>query len=53
MIKSAYLREMFAFRQSLQQACRAERIDYFLVRTDQPLDATLTSALAARQRSVR
>ena len=52
MIKSAYLREMSAFRQSLQQACRTERIDYFLVRTDQPLDATLTGVLAARQRSV-
>jgi uncharacterized protein (DUF58 family) len=53
MIKNAYLREMSAFRQSLQHNCRAERIDYFLVRTDQPLDATLTSVLAARQRSVR
>jgi uncharacterized protein (DUF58 family) len=53
MIKSAYLREMSAFRQSLQQACQAERISYFLVRTDQPLETTLTSVLAARQRSVQ
>jgi uncharacterized protein (DUF58 family) len=53
MIKSAYLREFSTFRKSLEQACRSERIDYFLIRTDQQLDATLTSVLAARQRSVR
>ena len=52
-IRRAYLRELAAFRQSLEQVCRSERIDYFLVRTDQPLDAVLTSVLATRQRSVR
>jgi uncharacterized protein (DUF58 family) len=50
-IRRAYQRELAAFRQSLQQACRGERIDYFLVRTDQPLDLVLSNVLASRQRS--
>jgi len=52
-IRRAYQRELESFRQSLQQACRSERIDYFLVRTDQPLDVTLMNVLASRQRSVQ
>lgn len=50
-IRRAYQRELAAFRQSLEQACRSERIDYFLVRTDQPLDLVLSNVLASRQRS--
>lgn len=52
-IRRAYLRELAAFRHALEQACRGERIDYFLLRTDQPLDAALRSVLASRERSVR
>jgi uncharacterized protein (DUF58 family) len=52
-IRGAYLREVTAFRRSLEKECRHLRIDYFLLRTDQPLDAALTSVLATRERSVR
>ena len=49
-IRRAYLKEFTAFQQSLQQACRAQQIDYVLMRTDQPLDVALTSFLAARRK---
>jgi uncharacterized protein (DUF58 family) len=52
-IRRAYQREFSSFRQSLEQACRSERIDYFLVRTDQPLDAVLMNVLGSRQRLVQ
>jgi uncharacterized protein (DUF58 family) len=52
-IRRAYLRELNAFRESLENECRRQRIDYFLLRTDQPLDAALTQVLASRKRSVR
>jgi len=52
-IRRAYLRELNAYRQSLEQACRREHIDYFLLRTDQPLDLALTQVLATRQRRLR
>ena len=45
-IRRAYLRELNAYRQCLEQACRREHIDYFLLRTDQPVDVALTSFLA-------
>ena len=49
-IRRAYLKEFAAFQQSLQQACRMNQIDYVLMRTDQPVDAALTSFLTARRR---
>jgi uncharacterized protein (DUF58 family) len=52
-IRRAYLRELSAFRQALQQECRSQRIDYFLLRTDQPLDAALAHVLASHERSAR
>ena len=52
-IRRAYLRELNAFRQSIERVCRSENIDYFLLRTDQPLDAALSSVLATRSRRVR
>ena len=51
-IRRAYLRELNAYRQSLEQACRREHIDYFLLRTDQPFDLALTQVLATRQRRI-
>jgi uncharacterized protein (DUF58 family) len=51
-IRRAYLRELSAFRQALEAACRGQQIDYFLLRTDQPLDAALTSVLATRERKI-
>lgn len=52
-IRQAYLKEFGAFRQNLEQECRRQQIDYFLLRTDQPLDAALTHVLATRQRMVQ
>jgi uncharacterized protein (DUF58 family) len=52
-IRQAYLRELDAFRDALAHECRRQRTDYFLLRTDQPLDGALRSVLATRQRSVR
>ena len=52
-IRRAYLDELNAFRRALEEECRHLHIDYFLLRTDQPLDAALTSVLATRERSVR
>ena len=51
-IRRAYLRELNAFRRNLERECRHLHIDYFLLRTDQPLDVALTSILATRERSV-
>jgi uncharacterized protein (DUF58 family) len=51
-IRRAYLREFDAYRRSLEQACRREHIDYFLLRTDQPLDLALTQVLTTRQRRI-
>jgi len=52
-IRQAYLRELNGFREALEQECRRQRSDYFLLRTDEPLDAALRTILATRQRSVR
>ncbi len=52
-IRQAYLREINVFRESLEKECRQQHIDYFLLRTDQPLDAALTRVFASRERSVR
>jgi uncharacterized protein (DUF58 family) len=52
-IRRAYLRELAAFRQAIEMECRRQHIDYFLLRTDRPLDEALTHVLASRQRSVR
>jgi uncharacterized protein (DUF58 family) len=52
-IRGAYLRELSRFRQGLEHECRRQQIDYFLVRTDEPLDKALTRVLATRQRRLR
>jgi uncharacterized protein (DUF58 family) len=52
-IRTAYLRELGFFQQAIKNECRRQLIDYFLLRTDQPLELALTHVLATRQRSVR
>ncbi len=47
-LRRAYLKEMGAFQQALQQGCSAMNIDYELMRTDRPLDAALRSFLSGR-----
>lgn len=47
-LRKAYLREFDAFQRNLQKGCRGQAIDYQMIRTDQPLDITLSSFLSAR-----
>jgi uncharacterized protein (DUF58 family) len=53
LVRAAYLREMNSFRQSLEMECRRQHIDYFLLRTDEPLDGALRRILSACERTVR
>lgn len=48
-LRRAYLAEFERFRQAVQRGCREQRIDYCLVRTDQPVEWTLSTYLASRR----
>lgn len=52
-LRKAYLAEFNAFIQQVKQGCRAQRIDYVQIRTDQPLDVALSSYLASRMSHMR
>ncbi|MEX2185887.1 MAG: DUF58 domain-containing protein, partial [Pirellulales bacterium] len=52
-LRVAYLREVQAFLQRVRTGCRAQQVDYHLVRTDQPLDAVLSTFLAARAKRIQ
>lgn len=47
-LRKSYLREFAAFQRRLKQSCRAERIDYVMVRTDRPVDVALRECLGVR-----
>ena len=47
-LRKAYLQEFEAFQRQVKQGCRAHGMDYFLMRTDQPLDVALSTYLASR-----
>jgi hypothetical protein len=47
-LRAAYLKEFNKFREEIQKGCRAQQIDYVLLRTDQSLELALSSYLAAR-----
>lgn len=47
-LRKAYLDEFTAFTRQVQQGCRAQRADYVMLRTDQPLDVALSSYLSSR-----
>jgi uncharacterized protein (DUF58 family) len=47
-LRRAYLEEFNAYWHKLKSGCRAEGIDYILMRTDRSLEATLLSFLASR-----
>ena len=47
-LRKAYLREFAAYIRRLKQGCRAERIDYVSVRTDQAIDVALRKCLGVR-----
>lgn len=52
-LRKAYLAEFHKFQQAVERGCRAQNIDYVLMRTDQPLDVALSSYLAARMARVK
>ena len=47
-LRKAYLKQFLRFTQAVSKGCRDHRIDYVLMRTDQPLDIALSSYLASR-----
>lgn len=47
-LRKAYLAEFGKFLRDVKRGCRAQRIDYVEMRTDQPLDVALRSYLASR-----
>ena len=47
-LRKAYLEEFGKFQQAVRKGCRAQRIDYVLLRTDQSLEVALSSYLASR-----
>ena len=47
-LRKAYLQEFESFVTEVKRGCRAHRIDYVQLRTDQPLDVALSSYLASR-----
>lgn len=47
-LRKAYLEEFNGFVRQVKQGCRAQRVDYVQLRTDQPLDVALSSYLASR-----
>jgi uncharacterized protein (DUF58 family) len=52
-LRGAYLDEFGKFVQSVRKGCRAERIDYVLLRTDQSLEIALSSYLASRMNRMK
>jgi uncharacterized protein (DUF58 family) len=52
-LRAAYQKEVRAFLKHIRAGCRAQQIDYLMVRTDEPLDAVLTAFLSARKKRVK
>jgi uncharacterized protein (DUF58 family) len=52
-LRRAYLDEFEKFQQSVNRGCRAQYIDYVLLRTDQSLEIALSSYLALRMHRVK
>jgi uncharacterized protein (DUF58 family) len=52
-LRAAYQKEIGAFLQEVRTGCRAQRVDYLQVRSDQRLDTVLTTFLAARARRIK
>jgi len=46
------LAEFDKFQREVRKGCRANNVDYLLLRTDQPLDVALSSFLSSRMRRV-
>jgi uncharacterized protein (DUF58 family) len=52
-LRKAYLAEISRFQHEVRRGCRANNVDYVLLRTDQPLDVALSSYLSKRMVHVR
>lgn len=52
-LRAAYLETFNAFLKEVQGGCRAHRLDYVQMRTDQPLDVALSAYLAHRLNRLR
>ena len=52
-LRQAYLDEFGRFQQAVKKGCRAQHIDYVLLRTDQSLEVALSSYLASRMNRVK
>ncbi len=52
-LRRAYLAEVAEFLKEIQRGCRAQNIDYLLVRTDQPLDRAISTYLVSRTARAR
>ena len=52
-LRKAYLREFDGYCRELQNACRAQGIDYCRIRTDQPFDRTLSTYLSQRMQKMK
>lgn len=48
-VRRAYREKIDQFRRTLETRCRNLRVDYLLIRNDQPLDITLSGFLAKRK----
>jgi uncharacterized protein (DUF58 family) len=51
-LRKAYLAEFDKFQREVRKGCRANNVEYLLLRTDQPLDVALSSFLSSRMRRV-
>jgi uncharacterized protein (DUF58 family) len=52
-LRIAYQNEVSAFIKKVRTGCRAQQIDYLTIRTDQPLDTTLTAFLSSRKKRIK
>ena len=52
-LRRAYLDEFGKFLQAVRKGCRAQHVDYVLLRTDQSLEIALSSYLASRMNRVK
>ncbi len=52
-LRRAYLEEFGKFQQIVRKGCRAQHVDYVLLRTDQSLEVALTSYLASRMNRIK
>jgi hypothetical protein len=52
-LRAAYQKEVDAYLKQLRSGCRAQQIDYLMVRTDEALDTVLTTFLAARKKRIK